>query len=160
MTIRKSYLGKLVNWTDTDQMYTEKDFYYIKLKLFSKTIVLLQLLSLLMICIMSLVMGVVPFSWPGLDFTEKFIDWMNEMDLEDRNKDISENSQEKDLRKVVEWVNDIDLKDRKEDFTEHSQDNKLAKLIVLPSALKGTEGCRRHKRTIYAMKGNKDNEAH
>ena len=26
--------------------------------------------------------------------------------------------------------------------------NKLAKLIVLPSALKGTEGCRRHRRTI------------
>ena len=33
--------------------------------------------------------------------------------------------------------------------------NKLAKLIVLPSALKGTEGCRRHRRTIKAMKGNK-----
>ena len=38
--------------------------------------------------------------------------------------------------------------------------NKLAKLIVLPSALKGTEGCRRHRRKMKAMKGNKGNEAY
>ena len=38
--------------------------------------------------------------------------------------------------------------------------NKLAKLIVLPSALKGTEGYRRHRRKMKAMKGNKGNEAH
>ena len=38
--------------------------------------------------------------------------------------------------------------------------NKLAKLIVLPSALKDTEGCRRHRRTMKAMKGNKGNEAY
>ena len=36
--------------------------------------------------------------------------------------------------------------------------NKLAKLIVLPSALKGTEGCRRHRRKMKAMKGIKGNE--
>ena len=36
--------------------------------------------------------------------------------------------------------------------------NKLAKLIVLPSALKDTEGCRRHRRTMKAMKGIKGNE--
>ena len=36
--------------------------------------------------------------------------------------------------------------------------NNLAKLIVLPSALKGTEGCRRHRRTMKAMKGIKGNE--
>ena len=41
-----------------------------------------------------------------------------------------------------------------------SKKNKLAKLIVLPSALKGTEGCRRHRRTMKAMKGNKGNEAY
>ena len=45
-------------------------------------------------------------------------------------------------------------------FSDKKVENKLAKLIVLPSALKGTEGCRRHRRTIKAMKGNKDNEAH
>ena len=81
---------------------------------------------------MSLVMGVVTFFWPGwIDFPEKIVDWMNEMDLEDRNKDISENSQEKDLQKVVEWVNDIDLKDRKEDFTEHSQDKNIQSSLVV-----------------------------
>ena len=38
------------------------------------------------------------------------------------------------------------------------KENKLAKLIVLPSALKDTEGCRRHRRTMKAMKGIKGNE--
>ena len=43
-------------------------------------------------------------------------------------------------------------------FKGSFQKNKLAKLIVLPSALKDTEGCRRHRRTMKAMKGIKGNE--
>ena len=39
-----------------------------------------------------------------------------------------------------------------------TDNDKLAKLIVLPSALKDTEGCRRHRRTMKAMKGIKGNE--
>ena len=45
----------------------------------------------------------------------------------------------KRCKKTVIFYNALNTKGKK---------NKLAKLIVLPSALMGTDGCRRHRRTI------------
>ena len=45
-------------------------------------------------------------------------------------------------------------------FEQQLQVNKLAKLIVLPSALKDTEGFRRRRRNMKAMKGIKGIEAY